>query len=252
MTNDLQTSEIRQALGAYDALPLEVLQATDSTNRRLKEAARDGLRAPFLLIADTQSAGRGRLGRQFVSPPGTGLYLSMLLPMPEQDALPPTVTAAAAVARASWLTCGMQVKIKWVNDLFLRGKKVCGILAESAAGQIVLGIGVNVRTPPGGFPGLPIAGALDAQVSRGFLAGRVAACMLDALKAPQEEILTAYRENMLLLRKSVTFVQNGMEKTALATGIDAQGGLIVTCDGRETVLRCGEVSLHSDSFLGLE
>ena len=121
---------IHESMGSRWAdVPVQALSETDSTNTRLKEWAREGrIAAPYVLTADSQTAGRGRLGRRFVSPPGTGLYMSILVVPPENtDAGKITVLAAVAVCRAIHGLTGLQPKIKWVNDLFLRGKKVCGI-----------------------------------------------------------------------------------------------------------------------------
>ena len=142
---------IRRALGSKWAnIPFRMLDETDSTNLRLKEEYRAGqLTPPFLLTADSQTTGRGRLGRSFVSPPGTGLYMSLLsAPPPGADCGLITVLAAVAVCGAIEEMTALQPKIKWVNDLFLRGKKVCGILAETAGERVIVGIGVNLAPAP--------------------------------------------------------------------------------------------------------
>ena len=146
---------IHKSMGSRWAdVPVQALSETDSTNTRLKEWAREGrIAAPYVLTADSQTAGRGRLGRRFVSPPGTGLYMSILIAPPKNtDAGKITVLAAVAVCRTIHELTGLQPKIKWVNDLFLRGKKVCGILAEKINEGVIVGIGINVESPPGGFP----------------------------------------------------------------------------------------------------
>ena len=166
----LNEQKILGALGT--ALPLTCLDVTDSTNLRLKEMCRSGDRQVQLLCADSQTAGRGRLGRSFLSPENTGIYMSLLLPLPEDD-LPLTVRAAAAVCRAVEEVTGQRLLIKWVNDLFLDGKKVCGILAEGVENMAVLGIGLNVRMPERGFPDVPIAGALNTHADREKLIGEL-------------------------------------------------------------------------------
>lgn len=249
--SDLEESVLRRALGAYDALPVEILSVTESTNLYLKTEARQGAAGPRLVLADRQTGGRGRLGRSFQSPVGTGLYMSLLLPMPAGGP-PVTITAAVAVCLAIEELTGLSPKIKWVNDLFLRGKKVCGILAEGVENQVVVGIGVNVRTPEGGFPGAPIAGTLEADVRRDALAGRIAAHFLHLLETGDASaILAAYRARMPLIGATVTYTRGDAIKTARILGVDADGGLTVDCGGQTETLRAGEISLGSDQFASL-
>ena len=134
---------------------IQVFSELDSTNQYLKELAKEGAKAGTVIIANKQSAGRGRLGRSFFSPEGTGIYMSILLrpEMELQKSVRITSMAAVAVARAIERVSGIEAKIKWVNDIFLNGKKVCGILTESGINAItgtleyaVLGIGINVGT----------------------------------------------------------------------------------------------------------
>ena len=145
--------KIREALGTWHDLPLVLLPSVDSTNLFLKERVRAGnLSAPCLVLADYQTAGRGRLGRSFVSPPGTGLYMSLLLrPENAAEISKMTVLAAVAVCRALEEITPLRPKIKWVNDVYIGAKKACGILCEAGldfeSGQmqyVVAGIGVNV------------------------------------------------------------------------------------------------------------
>lgn len=227
----------------------------DSTNLRLKEGARAGkIHSPFLLLADCQTAGRGRLGRAFVSPPGTGLYMSLLFdPGPQADAGRITVLSAVAVCRAIEDMTPLKPKIKWVNDLFVRGRKVCGILAEKIEAGVIIGIGINVLTPPGGFPpSAGAAGALEVEIDRSRLAGRIGAYLLrglNDLNAPA--IIAAYRERMPLTGKEIHFEENGQIKNARVTGVAEDGGLLIETEEGKRALRCGEISLGSQSFLGL-
>ena len=247
---------IRRALGSkWENIPFRMLDETDSTNLRLKEGYRAGqLTPPFLLTADSQTAGRGRLGRSFLSPPGTGLYMSLLsAPPPGADCGLITVLAAVAVCRAIEEMTALQPKIKWVNDLFLRGKKVCGILAEGLGGPVIIGIGVNLRTPPGGYPPeAGPAGALDADVEAPALAGRIARYILDGLEMPGDPaILNAYRQRMPMTGHTIRYTQNGQEKTARVTGVAPDGGLMIEDDTGSHILRTGEVTLGSGAFEGL-
>lgn len=248
---------LRAALGRkYRRLSLSLPARVDSTNARLKGLARDRkISPPYLMIAGQQTAGRGRLGRSFLSPPGTGLYMSLLV-RPESMEEPGrlTILAAVAVCRAIEEATGLQPRIKWVNDLFLRGKKICGILAEGAGECAVVGIGVNLKTPPGGFPEeLTIAGALDAGADRMRLAGLIARYFLEGMETPGDPaILQAYRERMPLIGREILYTRNGQKKSARVTGVAEDGGLMVETEGKSEILRSAEISLGSQSFAGLE
>jgi len=253
----LSQLRLRFFLGAYRCKTrAHVLSLVDSTNLRLKEQARSGsLSAPFLLMAHAQSAGRGRLGRAFVSPRGTGLYMSLLVrPKPNTPPGKITLLAAVSVCKALEEFTSLQPKIKWVNDIFIRGHKVCGILAEGIGDQAVVGIGVNIKTPPGGFPKeAGIAGALDMKVSREKLCARIAFHFLSGMEQIDDPaILREYRLRMPLIGREISFSENGQEKNAHVTGVDEDGALLIETEEGPSSLRCGEVSLGSHSFLGLE
>jgi BirA family biotin operon repressor/biotin-[acetyl-CoA-carboxylase] ligase len=122
----------------------------ESTNRKAKELSVQGVETPFVVVAATQNAGRGRLGRVFESPEG-GVYFSLVLS--GKDIVNPdlvTTSASLAVSRAMERLTGIKTDIKWVNDLYFNGKKVCGILCESftANGKrfSVIGVGINLST----------------------------------------------------------------------------------------------------------
>lgn len=143
-------------------LELHVLPVTGSTNTLLREKARDGAKEGCTVIAGAQTSGRGRLGRNFYSPPDTGVYLSILLrplSLAPSEAVAFTTMAAVAACEAIEKVSGRQAQIKWVNDIFMDGKKVSGILTEASLrpksgkiDSIVLGIGINVYPPENGFP----------------------------------------------------------------------------------------------------
>lgn len=253
---DLCVGDVKASLRAVCGaqITIQAEETVDSTNLRLKEWSRQGrIRAPYLLCAGCQTAGRGRLGRAFVSPPDTGLYMS-LLSGAQGDPGRITVLAAVAVCRAIEETTPLKPKIKWVNDLFVRGKKVCGILAEKVDAGVIIGIGVNVRTPPGGFPPeAGVAGALDADVSRSRLAGRIAGYLLRGLAHLRDPaILDAYRQRMPLIGREISYARQGQTKNARVTGVSDDGGLMIDGPDGPDVLRSGEISLGSQSFAGLE
>lgn len=135
-------------------------ESIDSTNEEIKRLAELGAVEGTVAIANEQTAGKGRQGRSFYSPKNTGIYMSLLL-RPEgrpTDALFITTAAAVAVASAIRKVTGEPAGIKWVNDVYIDGKKICGILAEAALDEkvgikyVVLGIGINVATKDSDFP----------------------------------------------------------------------------------------------------
>ena len=156
---DLLTAEAVQAAAPPGLLPrVECCPVLDSTNRRAAQLALEGAPHGTVILAGEQTAGQGRRGRRFASPAGKGLYLSLIL-RPEGWSLPDTLavtgSAAVAVRQAVQQLCGIRLGIKWVNDLYYNGKKVCGILTEAftslESGQIdhlVVGIGLNLTAGP--------------------------------------------------------------------------------------------------------
>ncbi|HEX6988018.1 MAG TPA: biotin--[acetyl-CoA-carboxylase] ligase, partial [Bacillota bacterium] len=139
--------------------PYEFLPSVDSTNQSLRRQAEEGAPEGAVLVADEQTGGRGRRGRGWVSPPGAGIWMSVLL----RPQLPPgragllAPMTAVAVREAVAAVAGVEGRIKWPNDLLLGNRKVCGILLDAALGPdhvryAVVGVGLNVRPPQGGFP----------------------------------------------------------------------------------------------------
>ncbi len=224
-----------------------VLRQTDSTNRAAKELARQGAGHGTVVMADCQTQGRGRLGRDFFSPEG-GLYLSLILhpqlPMEQWGLLTPM--AAVAVCRALEKQCGIRPGIKWVNDLYLEGKKLCGILCEGAGTALIAGIGMNLQRPKGGFPADLNAVALPVQTDREKLARAVAEELLTlCARLPDRSFLKGYRENSLVLGRQVTVHPvEGEPYPAVAAAIDDLGRLVVDRQGQMQTLDSGEVSIR--------
>ena len=141
----------------------EVFVRVDSTNTKCIEKAEKGEPEGYVAIAGSQSAGRGRRGKAFFSPAESGIYMSILFRpegLTENQVLHFTTMAAAAVSEAIETVSGKKAEIKWVNDIFIDGKKVCGILSEASYGiqtgkleYVIVGIGINAYEPSGGFGG---------------------------------------------------------------------------------------------------
>lgn len=238
-------------------LQVTVLAETDSTNRVLKELARAGAPAGTAVIARRQTGGRGRMGKAFYSPEG-GLYLSLLLRPDANVVKAVSLTAAAAVAVCRTLEKHgvSDAKIKWVNDIFLRDRKVCGILAESALGLdgspawVVLGVGLNLAPPADGWPTelKMLAGPVFDTVTPA-LRDAVCADLLQALRTlcdqPEDPaILAEYRAKNLVPGRTVTVLRDNFPRQAEALYIDDHYRLAVRfTDGSITLLDSGEVSL---------
>ena len=230
----------------------------DSTNAVCKELAAQGAPDGTAVVAGQQTAGRGRLGRGFESPPGMGLYLSMLwrpVTSPE-GLLPLTAMAAASAALALRRVTGAPVAIKWPNDLVLNGRKLAGLLTESAltgsggVDYVVIGLGVNLRQRPEDFSPevAALATSLAAQgypVDEPVLTEALADALRQALRhlcAP-ETYVDEYRQMCLTLGRQVRLLPAQEQVTAL--DIDGQYGLVVRRqDGTTETLRCGEVSVR--------
>ena len=239
-------------------LNLQTVDCTASTNSDLKLLAQQGAPAGTVLVAGQQTGGRGRRGRSFFSPPGTGVYISLLLrpQLQMQQAVLFTTAAAVAVCRAVEKLTGQNPQIKWVNDVFINGKKVCGILTEAAAdletGMVeyaVLGLGLNVTKPAGGFPPevAKVAGSIF-KAPQGNAKNRLTAEVLNQLSNLLQnpagpDIYNDYKSRQLLLGRKVTFEQNGVQQTATAVDVARDYGLVVQLpNGQQRVLSSGEVS----------
>ena len=223
----------------------------DSTNLKVKEMAEHGVAEGVTIIVDRQTAGRGRLGRSFHSPEG-GLYLSTLLRPVDPNPGHITCCAAVAAARAIESLCDANIDIKWVNDLYLSGRKVAGILAEGvlspdgALAAVVLGIGINVGEMT--FPAdlQPIATSLG---NEGFALTRedLAAAFLNELTTVLADptAMEEYRRRNMVLGRQVTVMRGGETYPATAEAITDEGHLLVrTRDDNTHELSSGEVSIR--------
>lgn len=245
-------------MGGAQNFHIKTVACTASTNNDLKLLAQQGAPHGTVLVAGQQTGGRGRRGRSFFSPPGTGVYLSLLLrpQLQMQQAVLFTTTAAVAVCRAVEQLTGEKPQIKWVNDIFLNGKKVCGILTEAAADlesgrvdYIVLGLGLNVTPPAGGFPPevAGVAGSIFKD-PQGNAKNCLTAAVLNQLSVLLEdpagqEIYNDYKSRLLLLGRRVCFEQAGQQQAAVAVELTPDYGLVVELPtGEKKVLSSGEVS----------
>ena len=254
------------------SLGVLVEKKVDSTNNVLKQYAAQGEKRDLVLLAEEQSAGRGRRGRSFYSPEGVGLYLSLLLHPeagPEEGTMLTTLTAAAA-AKALETLSGEPVQIKWVNDVWMRGKKISGILTEGSASleegkleYVIVGIGINIYEPPGGFPeeirevaGAVFTDSIPRENLRNSLAAEFLKNFMGYYQAfPARDYLEEYRKRSFIIGKRIRIIPSGASldageegrRPALALGIDSQCRLQVRYeDGTEELLSSGEISIRPE------
>ena len=240
---------------------INIHASLESTNKTAKESAISGAEHGTIIIADYQTAGKGRYGRSFFSPPGHGIYMSFCLrPAQQRWITAPTLVtshAAVSVCEAVETTTGKMPKIKWVNDIFLDGKKICGILTEAVTDfesgnlqWIVVGVGINFITPETGYPEdiRHTAGSVFSEnkptVTRNQLAAEIVNRMLMFENQCADTMLIRYKKRLMMLGKKV--VINGLSGHFDATIIDIDdiGRLIVKKDDGEILsLNSGEVSL---------
>lgn len=240
--------------------PVKVLKKTGSTNDEAKALAALGARDGTIVVAESQSEGRGRYRRPFYSPEGAGLYMSILLrpKIPASETLFITTCAAVAVCEAIEEVSGKYAEIKWVNDVFSGGKKVCGILTEASfdvesggLAYAVVGIGVNVKHID--FPEelKDIAGSVFGEgeyppEGRARLCAAVAERFAYHLAHISERTFYAeYKRRCFIVGKRVHVLSGALECDATAVGLDENCFLVVRMDdGQIRTLAAGEVSIR--------
>lgn len=239
---------------------IHIYKSLESTNKTAKEMAVAGAKHGTVIISDCQTMGRGRYSRKFFSP-SKGLYMSIVL-RPEvlhfENPTYVTAFAAVSVCEAIESISKKAPQIKWVNDIFIDGKKVCGILTEAvtdfesgALDWIVLGIGINVYTRTEDFPDELQATATsiypDEEISgvRNKLSAQIINKILGFETLPSKtEIFEKYKKRLMMLGKEITVVQNQTEYKATAVDVDSFGHLIVKNENGEIItLSSGEIRI---------
>ena len=234
------------------------LTEVDSTNTYASKLAVDGEPEGTVVIAEHQTAGRGRLGRKWVSPPGLNIYASIILrpKVPPRDAPLVTFVAAVALARTVRGLYNLDAGIKWPNDLLINGRKSAGILTEMSAEpelvrHIILGVGIDVNMPREDFPkeikdiSTSVMLELGRKVNRAELMRRFLEeleksylMMVDGRRA---DILDEWRSLSVTLGRNVRVTSHAGEKTGFARDINTEGGLILEVDGKEETVTSGDV-----------
>ena len=245
----------------FYANKIQVHKSLESTNKTAKEMAVAGAEHGTIIISDCQTMGRGRYSRNFFSPSGGGLYMSIVLrPEAMHFKNPTSVTAFAAVSVCEAIeSISTKVpRIKWVNDIFIDEKKLCGILTEAVTDfesggldWVVLGIGINVHTRTEDFPCdlQSIATSIypDEKMSgvRNRLSAEIINRILGFETLPSEtEIFEKYKKRLMVLGKKITVIQNQVEYKATAIDVDSVGHLVVKNESGERItLSSGEIRI---------
>ncbi len=241
---------------------INVHASLESTNKTAKELAISGAEHGTIIVADCQTVGKGRYNRNFISPPGHGIYMSFILRPTQQHwiGVPTLVTsyAAVSVCEAIETTTGKMPQIKWVNDIFITGKKICGILTEAVTDfesgnmqWIVVGIGINFTTPDTGFPEniKHIAGSVFSgdipTITRNQLAAEIINRILNIEKnCDNKTMLGEYKKRLMMIGKKVVVTGLNEPFEAMAVDIDEIGRLIVKKDNGDILsLFSGEISI---------
>ncbi|HIZ54784.1 MAG TPA: biotin--[acetyl-CoA-carboxylase] ligase [Firmicutes bacterium] len=261
-TDILSVQGIRKYLNPVcSTTELDVRLTVESTNALLREKAAADAPDGYTIIANAQTAGRGRLGRSFYSPSDTGIYMSLLLrPATLQPSQAVKLTTMAAVAACEAIEGLSEEKawIKWVNDIYMNGKKVSGILTEGSLSlengsmdYIILGIGFNLYPPKDGFPEElnPIAGAIFREChddgKNRLVAGFLNRFMAYYMAEGNADFADKYRERSFVIGKRVNVLFPGGSQKAVALDVDENCRLIVQFeDGRIERLSFGEISIR--------
>ena len=239
----------------------EVFVSVGSTNTLCNEKAKSGEAEGYVAVAGAQTAGRGRRGRSFYSPAGTGIYMSLLLRphgLTGDQVLGLTTMAAVAVSESIEALSDKKAEIKWVNDIFVDGKKVCGILSEAmyevpsgALQCVIVGIGINAYAPEAGFPPeiAETAGCVFDKPEVDLKNSLVAEVLNRFMKyyddPKSDAVYDEYRTRSMVIDKDIKVLKKDATLKAHVLDIDRDCGLVVRYpDGTEEVLNSGEISIR--------
>jgi BirA family biotin operon repressor/biotin-[acetyl-CoA-carboxylase] ligase len=257
-TDILTAAGVEEYLDDNDSIRLEVFKSIDSTNLELKRRAHE--EEGLVVAASEQTGGMGRLGRKFSSPSDTGIYFSILLKpdIDNSEVTLLTTIAALAVCQAIEKYTEKKPGIKWVNDVFIDGKKVNGTLTQAsfsvenlAPEYVIVGIGINVYEPEGGFDEeiKDIAGAvLDERI--GDMKNKLLAEVLNRYfyyyrNFEKKEFISEYKSRSIVIGKTVSVITPSYSKKAEVLDIDDKCRLIVRYeDGSEETVSTGEISIR--------
>lgn len=254
---------IRQHLATpYESNRIYLYDILASTNITAKQLASEYAPHGSIVVANAQTKGRGRLGRSFFSPADTGLYMSIIL-HPQcsfSDVSMVTIATAVGVCRALKKVIALEPTIKWVNDIYMNDKKICGILCEAIshvesgiAESVIIGIGINVHTLPMDFPielQNIVSSLYENKVARNQLIAAITNEVLSISETlSSKSFLEEYRSRSFLIGRELNYTHNNEHKDGTAFSINDEGNLLIKLkDGSIDVLIAGEVSLRSKNF----
>lgn len=237
-------------------LKLFVFEQIDSTNNEAKRMIANGFNDIGLIVSNEQLNGRGRLGRDFYSPKNTGIYMSFIF-HPDvniSNAVSVTTATSVAVVRAIERLTDIKPQIKWVNDVYLNDKKICGILTEAVTDfetgfthSVVIGIGINITTEK--FPA-EIADTAASLNFSGLSRNRMIAAVADEMlkvcgSFTDRSYIEDYRSHSLIIGKAIDYYKNNEKYSGVAENIDDEGGLVVRReDGSTEILHSGEITVR--------
>jgi BirA family biotin operon repressor/biotin-[acetyl-CoA-carboxylase] ligase len=259
-TDPLQADAITSALATrWLGQPIQIERRIDSTSDQVRALALEGHRSGLAVFAEEQTAGRGRQGQPWISAPGAGVWMTVLLP-PGTPGLA-TLGAAVAVRRAIGKVTGLWVGLKWPNDLLQGGAKLCGILGEALGERgIALGIGLNVHDSPSGargFSATHVERELGRPVARNLLAAEILnelePIVNELLAGRSAPVLAAWRAGCDHLGRRVRVVMGSQSATGTAVDVDENGALrLAQADGSILTVWAGSLEVESppDSATG--
>ena len=233
----------------YKDADILVFDSVDSTNIVAKQKFTD---KPVIVVSNYQTAGRGRLGRSFYSPKDTGIYMSIAVDADKvNNILSVTARTADGVCKALE-DFGFNPQIKWVNDIYINFKKVCGILTEGIISEtdnsikgIVIGIGLNVSTKE--FPKEieNIAASLESNLNRNAIIASIVNNVLNTVYSDNDDYICSYKKRSIVIGKEITCISANKKFTAIALDVDKNGALIVRLnDGAVKIINSGEISVR--------
>ena len=242
----IMTTLIKEQIDIYE------FEEIDSTNTYAKNNLCDSGKLS-LVVSDEQSAGRGRFNKKFYSPKGTGIYMSLVVPVNKPfEAIKHLTCAVSVVVAKTFEELGSEdVGIKWVNDLFIGDRKVCGILTEATTDlethnvqNVVIGIGINTTTIE--FPTDVNATALNIEVSRNEIISGIVNNFLNLNS--YEECMLEYQKRSILDGKTINFLHNNEPLSGVVKNVNNDGNLVVDTNSGELILYSGEVSIGSNKL----
>lgn len=247
----------------YSGIPIKVYKTIGSTNTEAKLLSMQGAGHGTVILSEEQTSGRGRMGRNFYSPSESGIYMSIIL-KPDlniADSVLITTAAAVAVCLAVDKFTNLGPEIKWVNDIYINGKKVCGILTEAVTdiesgtvNGVIVGIGINVRAEA--FPSelKEIAGSVFDSSENSHVRNRLAAEIINNVLSTcanleDRTFLEIYKKRSMILGEKIRYLKNNRWYEGYAQDIDEYGGLVVFHeDGHKEVLHSGEISVRKQNL----